>query len=104
MYKISAFNQKSYFRSKMEGKIITPKPFQLIHFIQRDRKPQARPVDITLLKWIKYNILKKKIVTKYMPEPYTDERNIFLYDLIERQEEAPDDWPEYTIKIVGHAG
>lgn len=63
----------------------------------------TRCVDITLFKWIRYDNSTSKFVTKYMPEPYEDESNVILYDLIKKEAPAPEDWLEYNVKIVGHA-
>ena len=95
-----------FFSANMPDIVLTTKPYQLVNFIRSGRKAVTRSVDITLLKWIRYDKIKKRFVTKYMPEPYTHERTTILYDLIqvEKKASAPKDWPEYKIKIVGHAG
>lgn len=85
------------------SEVLHMKPYQLVNFVQTGEKC-IRSVDITLLKWIRYDESKKSLVTKYMPEPYTEQRNKKLYGLI-KQNQVPDDrWPEYNIQIVGHAG
>ena len=77
----------------MANLVLTTKPFQLVTFIRPGRQPMTRCVDITLLKWIRYDNLKNKFVIKYIPEPYNDEANVILYDLIEKEAPAPEDWP-----------
>ncbi|XP_043473399.1 uncharacterized protein LOC122505683 [Leptopilina heterotoma] len=87
----------------MASTVLTAKPFQLIQFIQVGRQPKKRSVDITLFKWMRYDKVKKRLVSKFMPEPYTDETKNVLYDMIRKQQKAPLNWPEYCIKILGHA-
>ena len=88
----------------MSDIVFVKKPYQLVNFLRSGRRPLTISVHITLFKWIKYDKVKNKFVTKYMPEPYTEERNHYLYDLIQKNATAPEEWPEYHIKIIGHAG
>lgn len=88
----------------MASTVFTVKPFQLIQFIQVGRQPKKRSVKITLLKWMKFDKIKKKIVSKFMPEPYTEETNEILYKMIKQHQDASPNWPEYCIKILGHTG
>ncbi|XP_051165238.1 uncharacterized protein LOC127289166 [Leptopilina boulardi] len=88
----------------MANLILTCKPFQLVHFTSSGKSEITRTVDITLLKWIKYDDKKKQFLTKYMPPPYTEETNKLLYDLIQNNSDIVDNnWPNYVVKIVGHA-
>ncbi|XP_043464227.1 uncharacterized protein LOC122499782 [Leptopilina heterotoma] len=88
----------------MSDLILTCKPFQLVHFTSSGKSRITRTVDITLLKWINFDNKKKQFLTKYMPPPYNEETNKLLYDLIQNNEDALDrNWPEYVVKIVGHA-
>ena len=73
-----------FFSENMSDIVLTTKPYQLVNFIHSGRKGVTRSVDITLFKWIRYDKIKKRFVTKYMSEPYTDERTTILYDLIEK--------------------
>ncbi|XP_033208786.1 uncharacterized protein LOC117167742 isoform X2 [Belonocnema kinseyi] len=75
--------------------------FQLVEFIEKGPK-KVRRVDCVPTKWIRYNSIKKRYVSKFMPPPYdTDETNAILHKLVECELDAPDHWPEYTIKLVG---
>ncbi|XP_043463672.1 uncharacterized protein LOC122499402 isoform X2 [Leptopilina heterotoma] len=85
------------------AKMVEMKPYQLVNFIEEDEQTITRSVDITLLKWIRCDQSRNKLVTKYMPGPYNDKTNKILYNLIKKNEAPRDNWPEYDIKIVGHA-
>ena len=74
-----------FFSENMSDIVLTTKPYQLVNSIRSDRKAVTRSVDITLFKWIRYEKIKKRFITKYMSEPYTDERTTVLYDLIEKK-------------------
>ena len=76
------------------------RPFQLVEFIQKGPR-KLRPVDCVPTKWIRYDSIKKKSVSKFMPPPYTDKTNAILYKLVECELDAPDHWQEYTVKLVG---
>ena len=73
-----------FFSENMSDIVLTTKPYQLVNFIRSGRKAVTRSVDITPFKWIRYDKIKKRFVTKYMSGPYTDERTTILYDLIEK--------------------
>ncbi|XP_043473403.1 uncharacterized protein LOC122505687 [Leptopilina heterotoma] len=88
----------------MAHMVLQIKPFQLVQFISPGKRSVTKSIDITLLKWMRFDEKKKKFVTKYMPPPYNDETSTILYDLIHKQGDVPDDsWPEYPIQIHGHA-
>lgn len=89
----------------MAHMILQIKPFQLVQFISSGKRSATKSIDITLLKWMRFDEEKKKFVTKYMPPPYNDETSATLYDIIQKQGDVPDDsWPKYVIQIHGHAG
>ena len=77
-------------------------PFHLVEFITKGKKI-ARCVDCLTIKWIRFDIEKKKFMAKYIPPPYTEKTKAIVRMMVEGELDAPDHWPEYHIKLVGHA-
>ena len=77
-------------------------PFHLVKFIIRGKKI-ARCVDCLTIKWIRFDTEKKIFMAKYIPPPYTEKTTAIVRMMVEGELEASDHWPEYYIKLVGHA-
>lgn len=78
------------------------RPFQLVEFIKKGPKT-GRSVDCVSSRWLRYDKNKKRYVTKFMGPPYNEKTNDILYKLVECGMDAPDHWPEYSVKLVGDA-
>lgn len=74
--------------------------YQLIEFVSRGPM-KTKAIDIVPSDWVSYK--NGKLVTKFMPPPYTNETNSVLHSLVQSADKAPESWPIYTIKIKGHA-
>ena len=78
--------------------------FQIVEFITRGpKKGNKRSIDIVPSRWVSYDKKKSKIVAKFMESPYNNEDIDLLYTLVEAEENAPESWPTYSVKIRGHA-
>ena len=75
-------------------------PFQIVQFINKGPR-RGRSVDCVPSVWIRYDAVKKRFCSKFMPPPYNEKTNTILYKLIECGIDAPDHWREYTVKLIG---
>ncbi|XP_003427671.1 uncharacterized protein LOC100678248 isoform X1 [Nasonia vitripennis] len=80
------------------------KKYALIRFIHRGRKRRVESIDIVPSKWLDFDKRKARCVTKFLEEPYSEEDLELLHKLVIADVEAPEDWPTFSVKIVGRAG
>ena len=76
------------------------RPIQIVQFINKGPK-KGRCVDCVPSAWIRFNAVKKRFVSKFIPPPYNEKTNTILYKLVECEIDAPDLWQEYTVKLIG---
>ena len=70
--------------------------YQLVEFIVRGPRT-TKKIDMVPCDWVSLNKKTGKIVKKFMPPPYTEERCCVSQDLVKTLGDPLDDWPEYNI-------
>ena len=77
--------------------------YQIIEFVVRGPKNSTRQTDILPSWWINFNKRRLKLEAQYLPPPYTPERCKVLHHLVQNKLPPINDWPFYTIKLIGQA-
>lgn len=76
-------------------------PYKLVEFA-KEIKDGIKSVDIVPSSWIFYDDTTG-LMTKFMPQPYNDEKLAYLHSLMQLKVPAPENWPNYTINVRGEA-
>jgi len=76
--------------------------YQIVEFVTRGR-PSVRKIDLVPTRWIKYDIKKGKLVTKFKPPPYEEQDFKIITDLVKKLADAPNDWVTYGIRVRARA-
>lgn len=78
-------------------------PLTIVQFICRGRRGSQKQIDIIPSKWLDWNSKVKKLKSKFLPPPYTDEDTKLLHSLVKTLGDAPESWPSYTVEVKAHA-
>ncbi|XP_018376462.1 PREDICTED: uncharacterized protein LOC108769776 [Trachymyrmex cornetzi] len=65
---------------------------------------KTKSIDCAPSSWIFSNTETQQLMTKFMPPPYTKKRCNTLHKLIQARKSAPDEWPNYPIKVLQSTG
>lgn len=77
--------------------------YSLVRFVHRGRKRKVESVDVVPSKWLDFDKIRARCVTKYMAPPYNEEDLQELHKLAIANVDAPEDWPTYSIQQLGRA-
>lgn len=77
--------------------------FQLVEFITRGSKKPLKQIDIVPSGWIRYNKQKGKLECQFLPPPYEKKSSDLLHKICSRAQDAPKNWPFYSVDVKGGA-
>ena len=77
--------------------------FTLIQFIHKGKKRKIEEVDIVPSKWLQFDKIRGRCVTKFPPKPYGDGDIKILHNLTKNLADAPEDWPTFSVVLKGRA-
>lgn len=78
--------------------------YQLVEFVGEEIENDKKSIDCVPTKWIEFDIIIGQCFTKFMPPPYTKEKEKLLHKMIIDTLDPLDEWPRYPITIRGRAG
>lgn len=78
--------------------------YQLVEFIDEKNEAGKKLIDCVPTNWVTFDTVVGQCYTKFMPPPYTIERNKQLKKMIINGDDPPYEWSQFCVRIRGGAG